>query len=185
MSELMDEARKAAQIIYDSEKDRECQFLTFRWTVDQFITTMITDQLATAFTVYDRLERGGYTEANKYEYNDLDNHAFILTDWQSLDRQREKAFCITDQNHNYLYRLIEDEAFGKSQMFLYRWETSSELQAMKKRNGGRYNDLRDREYLGASFDVILGKHPCDAPVDKAHYVEYALFNLNTIWWEDE
>ena len=185
MSELMDEARKAAQIIYDSTKDHDCQFLTFRWTVDQFITTMMTDQLATAFSVYDRLSNEGHTQDNPYVYNDLDNSAYILTDWKDLDRNKEKAFCLTDQNHNYLFRLIEDEVFGKSQMFLYRWESPIELHQLKERNGGRYNDLRDKQYLASSFDVIMGNRPQDAPVNQVRYVESALFNLNTVWLEDE
>ena len=182
MSDLMDSAKEAAGVIYASSTDRDCQFLALRWAVDNFVSTMMTDQLATAFSVYDRLSREGYNQSNPYVYNDLDNSAFIVEDWKDLDRVTEKAFCLTDQNHNYLFRLIADDVFNKSQMMLYRYEHQGELDKLKHNNGSRYNDLRDKEYLAASPDVIVGRS-IDAPTDKVHFVESALFNLNSVWWD--
>jgi hypothetical protein len=175
----MDTSKKAANLLYNAHTDDDCKFLALQWAVDDLIANIVADNIESAYAVYDRLESGGYTIHNQYEYNDLDNHAYIV----SWDHKFEKAFVITDQNRNFLYRIRNDGDFNKKQMFIYTFRNMNHLSKLQMYGRSKYNDMRDDDYLCGSPDVIIGRAP-DCPAWQMGATKHALMCLNSIYWDE-
>lgn len=202
MSEL------AAHAIYESSDDRECRYLHLEWMVDFFVAADVDAHFNMAKEAYEKLRAGSHDQANQFEYNDLDCHAFTVP-WG----KDEQAFAHRDQNNNHLYVLSEranlselSRALGEGRnLRVYQyWDVMPEheedrwtndpheyadlggqydperptLEWLVEHDGTRYGDCRDHAFVTRT-PGISGR--ADHTVYKLRVIRWSLFNINTLW----
>lgn len=186
MSNLNKDARKLGEDLYAIVDDRDCKYLGLEWMVDRFVEQDIAANMETMFNCYDELKERCTSAENKFEYNDLDNHAYTIP-WEKDKYGREFcAFVHEDQNRNVLYVLRRESEETKElyrtrdlgyeprdelsmyQFKSYEYPDLPELETLIKNRGSRYDDGRDPEFL--------------TKTDQFSKVEHALHCLKGIRW---
>ncbi len=125
----------ASLIEHFNPKDTDCYEQCLNWVVDDALQPLFAKAEAHAKFIYCWLTTHGHDEGNKFEFNDLDNHAFIIP------TAPMEVFCLTDQNCNYVVMLSTDRISTTFRVCRYweRWEVRDkhgEEEAQKFKDGG-------------------------------------------------
>jgi len=105
-------ARIFGSLIYKDGSDSDVPQM-FAWTIDSFVTRRVSKLIPVFDETYRMLNERGHTKNHKYEWNDLDNHAWYIPhkDFQII--------ATTDQNHNFIFRRGHDKSPEGSDPLLY------------------------------------------------------------------
>ncbi len=200
MTQKMNQCKEFAELIFDCEADTDMKWLTMEWTANHFADCFIKQFTPKIIECYNNLE--GYTEENKFEYNDLDNHAWRVdwiderTEWPSSKNRESRAFVHTDQNRNILFVITKNWMYGIESMMLhqdqpefhlmvYQYHTDytgtpkkyETLDQLLKRGGSRYQDCRDSEYICGAGGMD-GRS--DGAMHRLPIIQMAFFDIETL-----
>lgn len=176
---LMDLSDSVAQKLYD-ESHPECRSLALEWTCDRLIERLLADRVDMAFECYNQLRASGYDITKQFEYNDMDCHAFTIT-----MANGNNGFVHRDQNRNFIYLLQEGSDYDGRVLCIYEYKHEYEkhtpgLPALAKflRNGSKYNDIRDREFVVQNTTKFKGK--TEHTIHNYARIQQAIFSIETL-----
>ena len=175
-------ASQVAQAIMESD----CPQIALEFAVDEYVGKLLLNSMGQARQCVDKLlelNRVAHKLTrkciydNSFEYNDLDCYATVIGGWNDKGTD---AFIHIDQNVNYLYVIPKSGDEGMySRMYVYEYTTLSELKELVQKGGSRYNDARDKAYVGASPCALTG-FPERYAIANYHRVRHAEFNIGTL-----
>jgi len=131
-------ARIFGSLMYKDGSDSGIAQL-FAWTIDAYVQRQVLKLLPVFKETYRMLIERGHTENNKYEFNDLDNHAWYIPH-ESL-----QIMVTTDQNTNFIFRRNYDKppegadprlfSFLKNDFLCFRywdkWDSTDEYEMVE------------------------------------------------------
>lgn len=115
--------------------------------IGQYLEGFARTHIPDAIQLYQYLVNKNHTEDNKFEYNDLDNHSWYIP------HDTYEAFCVTSQNHQFLYVLSKAQA------------TSDEVLDVLEKGE------KDKEKLNALHEDLMNRLK-----NKRHMAVYNYFN---------
>ena len=195
MSEFAETVRQLGYDLYTSSTDRDCKYLGMEWMVNSFVEKDLEANIETMFKCYDELKERCTTPENKFEYNDLDCHAYVIP-WDNDEHDREYcAFVHEDQNRNVLYVLHKESEETKQlyrehdlglvpqdtvsiyQFESYEYPKLPPLEQLIENRGSRYNDGRDAEFLTSNAG---GFNKVEDALHRISGIRWAIFDIETL-----
>jgi len=106
------------------DKGDEVGEMYLEWTVDEFFRLQIKKRIENIKFIYSQLVKHKFTEKNRYEYNDLDNHIFYLPCKKpEEDYETMTVFVMTSQTTNYIvvYKELDFKTKKEEKIYIYRY----------------------------------------------------------------